>query len=239
MNSRIGRKMGKPGSRCAVLEDSGPDLRIPVMPISHTVLFPGAVIPLVVFEPGHLELVDSVCGGEDLQFGLVFAPPGENLELSLPASRIGTLAQIIRHRRSPKGEVSLMVQGVARLRIGQLVWEFPFPLADTRAIPSVDGDPDPALRSRVLSVFDEYLEHCAGDIEGLRGSLSGLSSLDRIVDLALACLPGSPPERQKLLETLDPRERAEGLIETIRSKLREKAEESAHRPPPDPETSRN
>jgi len=222
-----------------VPDDSGPDLRIPVMPISHTVLFPGAVIPLVVFEPGHLELVESVCGSGDLQFGLVFAPPGENFSLSLPASRIGTLAQIVRHRRSPKGEVSLMVRGVARLRIGQLVWEYPFPLADAHAIPPADGDPDPALRGRVLSTFNEYLDHCAGDIEGLRGSLSGLSSLDRVVDLALACIPGSPPDRQKLLELLDPVKRAEGLIEAIRGKLRETAAAHAPRALPDPGAQRN
>jgi Lon protease-like protein len=222
-----------------VAEGENEDLRIPVMPVTHTVLFPGAVIPLVVFEERYLELVDSVCRAGDLQFGLVFAPAGENFELSLPPSRIGTLVRILQHRRSPKGEVSLMVQGLARLRIGRLVWEHPFPLADARLVPPEADDPDPALRGRVLAALNEYLDHCAGDIQNLRGSLAEVESLGRLADIGLACVPAPPPERQKLLETLDPRARAEGLMALLQRYVKERGEAARRRPRPDGEASRN
>lgn len=204
-------------------EGENQTLRIPVMPVSHTVLFPGAVVPLVVFEPRYLDLVDSVCREGDLQFAVVFATPSETLELALPPSRIGTLVQILQHRRSPKGELSLMVQGVSRLRIGALVWEHPFPLADASVIPAAEGAPDPALRGRVLEAFNRFLDRCAGDIQGLRGSLAELPSLERLVDLALACVPAPPPERQKHLETLDPSARAAGLLALLERTMKERA----------------
>ena len=43
------------------MAESPPELiELPIVPVTHTVLFPGAVVPVIVFEPGLMELVDAV-----------------------------------------------------------------------------------------------------------------------------------------------------------------------------------
>lgn len=201
--------------------ENGDILTLPILPISHSVLFPGAVIPVVVFEESALALVNEVCASPSLQLGVVFTLPDDEMNLKPPPGAVGTLAQIIQHKRSPKGDVTLMVQGLARLRILDFTREEPFLEARAALVLNPPSAEPEAQRARIQAVFDLYLEHCQGDVQGLRANVVKAGSLGAAVDMALACVRANPETRQRLLETLDPKERAEGLIQLLDSQLRE------------------
>jgi len=203
--------------------DPREELRIPVVPVTHTVLFPGAVVPLMVFEENLITLVNEVCAGEDFTLGVVFAPPAENLD-ALPAPPVmGTLAQIIKHKRSPSGELTLMVKGLFRIRILEFVQEDPYPEARACLVESEEPERGGPVLARVMEVFDEYLGLCGGDIEALRESLRRVTAVGAAVDMALACVRAVPEQRQELLETVNAVERAEGLIRMVGVQLRQNA----------------
>ncbi|MHC5037381.1 MAG: LON peptidase substrate-binding domain-containing protein [Planctomycetota bacterium] len=204
-------------------EDRPGEFQLPILPVSHTVLFPSAVVPLIVFEEDFLALVDSVCSSEELRFGVFFALPGEDMNLVPPPHAVGTLAQIVQHKRSPKGEVSLMAQGLARIQIREWIQMKPFPVARVRFLPDQEPEDPTDLRNQFLDTFDEFLKLCEGDVEGLRERLERVSSLGMAVDMALACIPVDPERRQELLEMLSVEERTHGLIGLLETQLKEVA----------------
>jgi ATP-dependent Lon protease len=201
--------------------DPTEEIELPIVPVTHTVLFPGAVVPVIVFEEGVMELVDRVCRDGDLKFGVVFAPAGDDLELKPPLNAVGTLGQIIQHKRSPAGELNLLIQGYARFRIQEYMREQPYLVAKALLLEDIEPEHAHAVKARVLSVFQEYLSLCAGDVAGLRANLEKASTLGLTVDIALACIPTDPETRQGLLEILDSGERAEGLLSLVSVQLKE------------------
>ncbi|MHC4600347.1 MAG: LON peptidase substrate-binding domain-containing protein [Planctomycetota bacterium] len=201
--------------------DPSSEFELPIVPVTHTVLFPGAVVPVIVFEEGLKSLVDEVCREGDLKFGVVFAPARDEFDPKPPLNAVGTLGQIIQHKRSPTGEINLMVQGYARFRIQEYVAEKPYLVARVVLLEDVEPQHAHAVKARVIATFREYLSHCEGDVAGLQANLERASTLGLTVDIALACIPTDPERRQGLLETLDSEERAEGLLSLVSVQLKE------------------
>ena len=77
-------------------------------------------------QPRSIRLVDDVVGADKL-VGLVTALNPE-LETPGPADlyRTGTIATVHRLLRAPDGTVRLLVQGMARFRLGEFVAEEPY-----------------------------------------------------------------------------------------------------------------
>ena len=55
---------------------------IPVFPLDGAVLLPGGVLPLRIFEPRYLNMIDDAMAGERM-IGMVVGSPGTELEFAL------------------------------------------------------------------------------------------------------------------------------------------------------------
>jgi Lon protease-like protein len=219
--------------------EPGTEFEIPVMPVTHTVLFPGAVVPLMVFEEADTALVDAACREGEQRFVVAYWKPDEVIERVPPVDSIGTVAQIIQHKRAPTGDLQLMVQGITRVRITGWTHVEPYPLARAFVVPDVEpADPEP-WKDQVLAKFDEFLALCQGDVAGMRSSLTRVPTLGMTVDMALACLPVDPDRRQKLLEVQGAEARAQGLLELVDDHLHEIGLAEKLRPKPDDDVSLN
>jgi Lon protease-like protein len=207
--------------RIDVAENGEQIIEVPIVPVTHTVLFPGAVVPIIVFEPGLMELVERVCREGDLRLGVVFAPAREDLDPRPPLEAVGTVGSIIQHKRSPTGEINLMVQGYARFAIQEYLSERPYLVARARLLEDVEPAHPHAVKARVLATFKEFLTLCSGDVQGLWANLEKAPTLGQAVDIALACIPTDPEKRQGLLEIRDSEERAEGLLSLVSVHLKE------------------
>jgi ATP-dependent Lon protease len=102
-----------------------PDI-LPILPLRGVVVYPQTAVPLTVGQPRSIKLVDEVVGGDKL-VGLVAAINPE-LESPGPADlyRVGTIATVHRLLRAPDGTIRLLVQGMARFRLGEFVSEEPY-----------------------------------------------------------------------------------------------------------------
>jgi len=99
---------------------------LPILPLRGVVVYPQTAVPLTVGQPRSIRLVDDVVGGDKL-VGLVTAMNPE-IETPGPADlyRTGTIATVHRLLRAPDGTVRLLVQGMARFRLGEFVAEEPY-----------------------------------------------------------------------------------------------------------------
>ncbi len=102
-----------------------PDI-LPILPLRGVVVYPQTAVPLTVGQPRSIKLVDEVVAADKL-VGLVAAT---NPELETPGPtdlyRVGTIATVHRLLKAPDGTIRLLVQGMARFRLGEFVAEEPY-----------------------------------------------------------------------------------------------------------------
>jgi len=92
-------------------------VNIPLLPL-HTVLFPGGVLPLRIFEPRYLDMI-STCLRESSPFGVCLIRAGQETGLAASTCEVGTLVRISWFERRPDGLLGIDVDGVQRFRILQ------------------------------------------------------------------------------------------------------------------------
>jgi len=90
-------------------------MRIPLFPL-HSVLFPGGVLPLRVFEPRYLEMI-STCMKEGTGFAVALILSGSEVGAAAKTYDIGNLVRIIDWTMRDDGLLGISVQSEGRLRI--------------------------------------------------------------------------------------------------------------------------
>lgn len=129
----------------------------PMFPLG-TVLVPGAVLPLRVFEPRYVALVER-CSSSGEQFGVALIERGSEVGGGDVRHPVATLAQIVRCEPSGAGRWELVVLGTERIRVANWVEDDPYPRAVVRPWPDeTDAEPAgehlPTARRLLAACFD-------------------------------------------------------------------------------------
>jgi hypothetical protein len=113
-----------------------------MFPLS-TVLFPGALLPLHIFEPRYRQLMAD-CLAAETGFGIVLIERGREVGGGDQRSSIGTMVEIVKASELPDGRWLLVVQGRARLGIEEWLPDDPYPQARARVledeVPAIETD---------------------------------------------------------------------------------------------------
>lgn len=149
---------------------------IPLFPLA-TPLFPGIVLPLVVFEARYRRLVHDLLavpeGSAQRSFGVVAIRQGWEVEQIAPAEAlydVGCSARVQDVRLEPDGRFSLVTVGARRFRLHELVVsdDPPYLRARVSWLPEqeagADGEDDgvlPLLLRSVGELFTEYVGEVA------------------------------------------------------------------------------
>jgi uncharacterized protein len=193
---------------------------IPVFPLTGSLLLPGNLLPLNIFEPRYRNMVADALDGEQL-IGMVqpLEPRQDNWVASAQQPEnpeiytIGCLGRIEEHEPQDDGRYLIVLRGVARFRVRQ---ELPLQRGYRRVVADYsefqrDFDElnvflNPSQIMRALRAFGE--KHDLEFDYDLLASVPGISLLN---GLSVA-LPFRPAEKQALLEAADPAVREELLL---------------------------
>ncbi len=175
---------------------------MPVFPLTGILLMPRAALPLNVFEPRYLELVDDALKGNRL-IGMIQPVESEDTVLRPKLSQVGCAGKIIAWRESEDNRYLITLAGLARFRVKeeisalsgyrQVACDFK-PFAGDLAQTSVDGD---FPRERLLAALQDYLSH--RDMKADWKSVMTAPAESLVNALAMMC-PFEPAEKQALLE---------------------------------------
>src|SRR6516225_10296625 len=93
-----------------------PDL-VPILGLSDIVIFPGAVVPLLVETGPSLKLIDDIVSGDRL-FGAVLQRKADVAEPA-PADlhEVGCVSRLSKMVKFPDGTVRVLVEGLWRIRL--------------------------------------------------------------------------------------------------------------------------
>lgn len=133
---------------------------LPVLPLRGLVVYPQTAVPLTIGQPRSIRLVDEVMEGEERLIALV-ASRNPELEEPTPADlfQIGSVAMVHRMFRAPDNTIRLVVQGLARFRLGEFIAEEPYLKAHIELDPET-AEADLELEALARSARDQF-EHIA------------------------------------------------------------------------------
>jgi ATP-dependent Lon protease len=191
---------------------SGPR-EVPVLPVRHTVLFPFAILPLSVGRKKNLLALNEVMAGD--RTIAVFAQRDTEAEDPGPSDLygIGTLAVVLRMVRLPDERISIIVQGTSRVSFDAATRRDPFLVAKVSPLAEVElADLETeALSQTLLTQFERIVGMSQGlPMEAVVAARSQTSP-GRLADFMASLLEMPAPEKQRLLETLDAKERLRRL----------------------------
>ncbi len=109
--------------------------KIPILPLRGLVVYPMTAVPIRVGQQRSIQLIDEAVSGNKL-IGLVASKDSE-VETPGPDDvyRVGTAAVVHRLSKSSEGTLTLIIQGLMRIRIEEFVDEQPYLTAYISAIP--------------------------------------------------------------------------------------------------------
>ena len=183
-----------------------PDDALIIVPVRNLVLFPGTVFPISLGRDLSVAAAQQAVRDER-QVGLLMQRNAEVVEPSaVDLYRVGTLANILRYVNTPDGAHHIVVQGVQRVRVDDVLRERPYLVARvTRLEERADLTPD--VEARLLNLRQmavEALQLLPQVPQELIGAVQQAASPTALTDLVAAYVDITPEEKQDLLETADP-----------------------------------
>jgi ATP-dependent Lon protease len=196
-----------------------PDL-LSILPLRDTVLFPQAVLPLAVARVPSVRLVDEALGGSRLIGVITQRDPAMEEPGPGDLFTVGTAAVIHKVLRQPDGTLRLVVQGIARFRVVEIVQREPFLKARIEEVLEADapaGDLEvEALTRSAAALFQKVIALSPLLPDELAGVALSISDPGRLTDVIGASLPTlGTATKQELLEMADVKLRLQKLVAAL------------------------
>jgi ATP-dependent Lon protease len=200
------------------------DLPVPdvlgILPLRGSVLFPHAVLPLAAGRASSVRLIEEVAKSGRLLGAVMQRDAAEDAPTLEGLHPVGTLTVIHKVLKQPDGTLRLVVQGLSRIRVLEIVQETPYLRARVEAIPD-DVAPAADVESQALArsateLFQKIVTLSPTLPDELASVVDDASGPGTLADLIASALPTlALPLKQQLLETVDVRERLHVLVAAL------------------------
>jgi len=203
----------KAESPSRISSSSLPDT-VPILGLSDIVIFPGAIVPLLVETGPSLRLIDDVVAGDRL-FGAVLQRKADVAE---PAPEdlheVGCVSRLSKMVKFPDGTVRVLVEGLWRIRIKQFAPAAPYLRASYELLrdETEDSVELQAMLRNAHKQFEEIAKLSTALSEQVKIAALNTEHPGHFADLIAANLNLSLEDRQGLLETVSVRERFQKLL---------------------------
>jgi ATP-dependent Lon protease len=195
-----------------------PPEALPILPLRNSVLFPASVVPVNVGRPRSVRLIEEAFGGDRPTIGVVAQRAADTED---PGFRelyaVGTVARILKVIRLSSGNYSVVLQGVARMRILEELETRPVVRA---RIERILEKPERDVEIEALMV---HLRESARKLMTLlpqlpreaAHALDNVQEAGALADLVASNLPIATAQKQSVLELLDVRERLRRVVDLL------------------------
>ncbi len=186
---------------------------IPLFPLAGALLLPRADLPLNIFEPRYLEMIETAMAGNRM-IGMIQPVAGD--ESTKPALvKIGCAGRITSYAETPEDRILISLTGICRF---ELTEELDVVTPYRRARVSYANFASDLIsengaravnRDALITAFRQYLE--ANNMSANWDEVEQIST-EALVNTLSQLAPYPAPEKQALLEAGDLRTRADMLI---------------------------
>jgi ATP-dependent Lon protease len=195
--------------------------RAGVMILSEAILFPHVLLPLYIFEPRYRRLLEDALDGERM-FCVAMKKPHAKRESPLAVAGLGMVRASV---RSKDGSSHLVLQGLARVRLGPASKYKPYRVHKIEVLESRPHKTESllGLRSRILDLVELRLRHTPsvpmtslmqkiGSLDGSNNvpdaadclrALREIPDMSHFADVVAVSLLGDMMDRQIILHCID------------------------------------
>ena len=171
------------------------------MVLPNAVLIPNALLPLRIFEPQYREML-RWCLERDRFFCIAFKKAGEPDAAPENFSPVGGLGLVRACVGVEDGTSNLILQGLIRVKFGNLLQTDPFRLAEIREFPSdcqniIEAE---ALGTKVMEICRDMRIHEGSCGINLIQKLRDITDPELLADIVTQTFVRDPAEQQRLME---------------------------------------
>src|SRR5271170_7839593 len=187
---------------------------LPILGLSDIVIFPSAVVPLLVETGPSLKLIDEIIAGDRL-FGAVLQRKPEIAEPQPEdLHEVGCVSRLSKMVKFPDGTVRVLVEGLWRIRLKNFTPPMPFLRASYELLrdETENSVELQAMLRNAHKQFEEIAKMSTALTDQVKIAALNTEHPGHFADLIAANLNLSLEDRQKLLETISVRERLQTLL---------------------------
>ncbi len=198
------------------------EIVVPLFPLPNVVLFPGALLPLHIFEERYREMTKDALAGSRM-IGMILLQKGWEVEYEGAPSvfPVGCAGEIVQEESLAEGRFNIVLHGISRFQLtrelprGTLYRQGSIVLLDNVAREE-EKEPLEGLRRKVLALCTEILmEMKMTEILPYASSLSAA----QLFDTAAFYLNMPVDKKQELLSELDLLKRGKALLDILRERV--------------------
>lgn len=193
--------------------------QIPVFPLRGVILLPRASLPLNIFEPRYLAMLDHVVSGARILGIVQPACAADDAESpagnAAPLRTVGCAGRLTAYQELDDGRLIIALGGIVRFRtVGEVETAKPFRVFNVsydefRVDFARDAGENLIDRNNLMTVLRKYLE--AHKLTADWKSIAK-APMEYLVNTLSVISPYSPEEKQALLEAADLKSRADALV---------------------------
>ena len=197
---------------------------LPILPLRDTVLFPNSFMPLAVARESSVRLIDeAISTGKVIG---VFTQRDASVEEPQQGDLygVGTASHIHKMFKLPDGSLRLIVQGLERLTLDEVIVTRPYLRARAHTVPETIYETDrleiDALLRNIKTNFQRVVSLSpllSDDLQSLAANITDPGRLADFIASSLTTLDTSV--KQEVLETLDVRARMDNLNRVLIKEL--------------------
>ncbi len=187
---------------------------LPILGLSDIVIFPGAVVPLLVETGPSLKLIDDIVAGDRLFAAVLQRKPEIAEPLPEDLHDVGCASRLSKMVKFPDGTARVLVEGLWRIRITKYEPPAPYLRAgyDLLRDETEDSIELQAMLRNAHRQFEEIARMSTALSDQVKVAALNTEHPGHFADLIAANLNLSLEDRQKLLETISVRERLQKLL---------------------------
>lgn len=208
-------------------ETHKPDIpsELSILPLRESVIYPMLIAPLSVARESSIQLIDESIAGNNRVIGVAAQLRPQDDSPGKDGIYGWGCAVIIRTLVKMPDAVRLIVQGISRFKITEVIQESPYIRAKIEVLeePPLDSESAEeleALRRSVSSLFEQAIRLSPTLPDELRSLTQAVQETNVMADLVAAHMSLPVEDKQKILEILDVKERLHALLEMLSREVR-------------------
>lgn len=193
-----------------------------LLPIRNAVLFPGAVAPFDVGRAKSVALVEALEADEQPVIGIFTQrDPSTDDPETHELFPVGVAARVLKALRHSSGNYSLILQGLARVRLGETLQTEPFLKVRVSQLPQDDAEDveGEALAMSLRDIAKQVIQLMPELPREAASLIDSIQEPGQLADLVAANLDAPIAEKAQLLDTLDAKERIRKVLRLLTRQL--------------------
>ncbi len=202
-------------------EEKVPDT-LPILTLRNNILLPGVVIPISAGRDQSIQLIEEAEKGDKI-IGVVAQ---KNPDIQIPGKndiyKVGTVAKIQRIIKMPDGNLTVIIQGVKRFKIEEIIQEKPYIKAKVTSL----ADAQPTNTKEIQALIDSIKDLSKQVIKlnpniptEATYAIDNIESPVFLVNFVTSNMEAPVSKKQTLLETDNFEERAMGLLKVLNEEV--------------------